>query len=123
MSEKTLQISDINITNYLCKEKIHTAKKQTWEKWKQMDFQNFIAQTKKARDYSAADHLKLHKLKEKRELLFLARFQPQSYWEMPVNTDDHSDIYGMIYHKASPGLGMQDHLSIRKGRIYSSGAS
>lgn len=30
-----------------------------------MDFQNFIAQTEKASDYSAADLLKLHKLKEK----------------------------------------------------------
>lgn len=72
-----------------------------------MDFQNFTAQTEKARDYSAAGRLKLHKLKEKRQLLFLARFQTQSYWEMPVNTDELSDIYGAIYHKTSPGLGMQ----------------
>lgn len=69
-----------------------------------MDLQNFIAQTEKARDYSAADHLKLHKLKEKRQLLFLARFQMQGYQEMPVNTDELPDTYGMIYHKASPGL-------------------
>lgn len=70
-----------------------------------MDFQNFIAQTERARHYSAADHLKLHKLKEKRQLLFLARFQTWSYWEMPANTDKVSDIYGT--NKASPGSGMQ----------------
>lgn len=42
----------------------------------------FIAQTEMARGYGVADHLKLHKLKDNRQLIFLARFQIQSYWSM-----------------------------------------
>lgn len=44
--------------------------------------QNFIAETETARGYCVADHLKLHKLKDNRQLIFLARFQIQSYWSM-----------------------------------------
>ena len=64
--------------------KIHTARKQInlTETETNGLSQNFIAQTETARGYCLADHLKLHKLKDNRQLIFLARFQIQSYWSM-----------------------------------------